>query len=71
MENEHSHDLNLLKVAIFEFIESNEDRLVNYESVIEVLSPVFDEKFPVEYSKAMKNVFYLIVFNIYVEGGEV
>lgn len=71
LENEHSHDLNLLKVAIFEFIESNEDRLDNEESVIEVLSPVFDEEFTAEYSKAMKNVFYLIVFNIYLEGGEV
>lgn len=70
LENDHSHDLNVLRASIFEFIESNEDRLTNEEAVIEALSPVFDKEFPVEYSKIMKKVFYLIVFYIYVEGGE-
>lgn len=70
LENDHSHDLNVLRASIFEFIESNEDRLTNEEAVIEALSPVFDKEFPVEYSKIMKKVFYLIIFYIYVEGGE-
>ena len=71
LENDHSHDLNVLRSSIFEFIESNEDRLANEEAVISVLSPVFDKEFPVEFSTIMKKVFYLIVFYIYVEGGEV
>lgn len=71
LENDHSHDLNILKVSIFQFIESNEDELTNETILINVLSPVFDEEFPVEYSREMKNVFYLRQFYIYVEGGEV
>lgn len=70
LENDHNHELNVLKVSVFEYIKSNENQIVDEESLIRTLNPIFDCEFPPEYSQASRNVFYLRMFYVYVEGGE-
>lgn len=71
LEIDHSRDLNELKVSIFKFIEENIDKIQNVDELFRMLSPIFDCKFPIEYTEIMKKVFYLIVFYIYTEGGDI
>ena len=71
LEIDHSYDLNVLKASVFEYIEGNIDKIKNEDELFCVLSPIFDGEFPMEYTQIMKNVFYLLVFYIYIEGGDI
>ncbi len=71
LEIDHSRDLNVLKVSIFKYIEGNIDKIKNEDELFHMLSQIFDGEFPMEYTQIMKNVFYLLVFYIYIEGGDI
>ncbi|QGM80379.1 DUF4297 domain-containing protein [Otariodibacter oris] len=71
LENYHSHNLNELQLLIFKYIKEKEDNIENEIILLEMLSSVFDKKFPVEYTEIMKKVFYLLIFYIYAEGGSI
>ncbi|AMB99834.1 hypothetical protein AWM75_07590 [Aerococcus urinaehominis] len=71
LNNEHSHDLRNLEVSIFDYILSNEDLIIDEDSLISNLSAEFDKEFTVEYSQEFKHIVYLKIFYIYVEGGDV
>ena len=71
LEIDHSYDLNVLKASVFEYIEENIDKIKNEDELFCFLSPIFDGEFPMEYTKIMKNVFYLLVFYIYIEGDDI
>ena len=71
IEIDHSYDLNVLKASVFKYIEGNIDKIKNEDELFCVLSPIFDGEFPMEYTQIMKNVFYLLVFYIYIEGGDI
>ena len=47
------------------------DKIKNEDELFCFLSPIFDGEFPMEYTKIMKNVFYLLVFYMYIEGGDI
>lgn len=71
LEIDHSYDLNVLKASVFEYIKGNIDKIKSEGELFCVLSPIFDGKFPMEYTQIMKNVFYLLVFYIYTDGGDI
>ncbi|WP_019131787.1 DUF4297 domain-containing protein [Peptoniphilus obesi] len=71
LEIDQSHELNVLKISIFEYIEGNIDKIKNENDLFNILNNVFDSEFPIEYTKYMKKVFYLMVFYLYTEGGDI
>lgn len=71
LENDHSHELNILMVSVFEYVKSHEDQIIDEDSLLSILKPIFDSEFPMEYTQTSKNVFYLRIYYIYVEGGEI
>lgn len=71
LEIDQSHELNVLKISIFEYIEGNIDKIQNENHLFNILNNVFDSEFPIEYTKYMKKVFYLMVFYLYTEGGDI
>lgn len=71
LEVDYSYNINELKDDVFKYIEENINEIKNENDVLNILSIAFDDDFPIEYTKVMKNIFYLLIFYIYVEGGEI
>lgn len=71
LENNHSYDLLNLRSLIFKFIDDNSNSIQDENTALQLLSNSFDIKFPIEYDEAMKKIFYLLVYYIYVGGGDV
>lgn len=71
LEIDHSYDLNVLKKSVFKYIEGNIDNIKTEDKLFNILSQRFDDEFSEEYTQIMKKVFYLLVFYIYTEGGNI
>ena len=63
--------MNVLKILVFKHIEANIDSIKDENDLFSILSNIFDSQFPIEYTIFMKKVFYLIVFYVYTEGGDI
>lgn len=59
-----------LKRRIFKFIINNEKIIKDEDDYLNLVSKKFDDEFDIEFTNAMKTVQYLIVYYIYVGGGE-
>ena len=63
--------LKTLKENVYKYIEEHEDELENIDDYLKKIVKVFDNDFKLEFTREIKDVIYILVYNIYSSGGDV